>query len=76
MEIVTSWKKEGLEEGLAQGERNLVLRLLRKQVGRLPSAAIKQIEALPKDQIEELGEALLGFTCRGDLDAWLKSHRS
>ena len=35
MEIVTSWKKEGLEEGLAN-ERNLVVRQLRKQVGRLP----------------------------------------
>jgi hypothetical protein len=72
MEIVTSWKKEGLEEG----ERNLVLRLLRKQVGRLPGAAVKRIEALPIDRLEELGEALLDFTCRGDLDAWLKSPRS
>ena len=45
MEIVTSWKKEGLEEGLVQGEQNLLLRLLPKQVGRLPAAAVKQIEA-------------------------------
>ena len=75
MEIVTSWKKEGLEEGLAN-ERNLVVRQLRKQVGRLPAAAVKRIEAMPIDRLEELAEALLDFTCRGDLDAWLKSRRS
>jgi hypothetical protein len=75
MEIVTSWMKEGLEQGLEQGERTLLLRLLRKKLDGLDRATAKKIESLPKDRMEELGEALLSFTCRADLDAWLQSHR-
>ncbi len=76
MEIVTSWMERGLEKGLEQGERRLLLRQLRKQVGRLDRATVAQIESLPVDRLEELGEALLNFHSRSDLDAWLKSHRN
>ena len=38
MEIVTSWMKEGLEQGLEQGERTLLLRLLRKKLDGLDRA--------------------------------------
>ena len=71
MEIVTSWMREGME----QGKRELLLRQLRKQLGGLSRATAKRIETLPKDCLEELGEALLDFTCRSDLDAWLQTHR-
>ncbi len=74
MEIVTSWMREGLEQGFEQGERKLLLRQLRKQLGGLNRARAKQIQTLPKDCLEELGEALLAFTGPGDLDAWLQSH--
>jgi hypothetical protein len=91
MEIVTSWMQEGMEKGLALGmeqglekgleqglenERKLVLRLLRKQLGELDPAAVSEVTTLPMDRLEDLGEALLGFTGRGDLDVWLQSHRS
>ena len=69
--------EKGLEKGLEQGlenERNLVLRQLRKQLGDLDPANVKEIETLPMDLLEDLGEALLGFTGHGDLAAWLQSH--
>ncbi len=84
MEIVTSWMKEGLEkgrkqgleQGLEQGERKLLLRQLRKQLGGLGRTTARKIATLPKDRLEELGEALLDFTCPADLEAWLQSHRN
>ena len=79
MEIVTSWMEEGLEKGLEQGlehERKLVQRLLRRKLGDLDALAVTRIDALPRDLLEELGEALLDFAAYGDLDAWLRSHRA
>jgi hypothetical protein len=35
----------------------------------------RDFETLPLDDVEDLGEALLGFTGHGDLAAWLESHR-
>jgi hypothetical protein len=74
MEIVTSWMEQGLEQGLAKGERNMVLRLLRKRLGGLDRATELRIEALPAEALEQLGEALLDFSGPDDLDAWLQAH--
>ncbi|MCL4206173.1 MAG: DUF4351 domain-containing protein [Pirellulaceae bacterium] len=70
MEIVTSWMKKGRE----QGERTLVLRQLRKRLGALDRSSEEQIEALPPDAVERLGEALLDFSRSDDLQAWLQAH--
>jgi hypothetical protein len=67
MQIVTSWMQEGIE----QGERSLVVRLLTKRVGTLPSEVRDRIDQLPIDQVEALGEALLEFRTLTDLEAWL-----
>ena len=71
MQIVTSWMQEGIEQGIEQGERSLVLRLLTKRVGTLPSEVRDRIDQLPIDQVEALGEALLEFRTLTDLEAWL-----
>jgi flagellar biosynthesis/type III secretory pathway protein FliH len=71
--------EQGLEKGLEKGlenERKLVLRLLHKQLGEIGPAAMSEITTLQMDRLEDLGEALLDFRGRGDLDAWLQSHRS
>ena len=72
MEIVTSWMKKGLE----QGERTVVLRQLRKRLGLVSRETEDQIEALSKERLEQLEEALLDFRRRDDLDAWLQAHGS
>ena len=74
MEIVTSWMKKGLEQGREQGERTLVLRLLRKRLGELDRVTEERIEALPPEAVEQLGEALLDFSRRDDLQSWLQAH--
>lgn len=78
MEIVTSWMQEGIEQGIERGieqgierERSLVLRLLIKRVGLLPSEIRDRCDQLSIDQIEALGEALLEFTSLADLETWL-----
>ncbi len=86
MEIVTSWMEKGLERGLEQGlerglerglrrgERQLVLRQLRKRLGELDRETEQRIETLSSDGLEQLGEALLDFRRRDDLEGWLHVH--
>jgi predicted transposase/invertase (TIGR01784 family) len=67
-------KQEGIQEGREQGrvtEARLILRLLNRRVGELPQDIRQQIENLPLEQLENLGEALLDFTSMADLQAWL-----
>lgn len=71
MEVLTSWTEEGIERGRQEGERSLILRLLNRRVGTLPEAIQTQVEALPLEQLEMLGEALLDFTGLADLETWL-----
>jgi len=63
MEIRTSWGE--------RAERSLILRLLKRRVGEVPESLITQIESLPIEQLEALGEALLDFSSMADLENWL-----
>lgn len=74
MELTTSWKEEGIQIGLQQGECAIVLRLLARRLGRLPAATQKQIEQLPVPQLEALSEALLDFKQPAELTRWLERH--
>ena len=62
--------EEGLQEGLSQ-ERALVVRLLKRKVGKLPEATLLQVDQLSLMQLEDLAETLLDFDSLTDLDAWL-----
>ena len=59
-----------------EGEKSLILRQLTRQVGELPPDVRQQVEALPLEQLENLGEALLDFTSMPDLEAWLEENAS
>ncbi|MFO5493470.1 MAG: DUF2887 domain-containing protein, partial [Cuspidothrix sp.] len=63
--------QEGQQEGRQEGEANLLLRLLTKRCGMLSPSQEKQIRSLAVEQLESLGEALLDFTNKSDLDIWL-----
>jgi hypothetical protein len=77
MQITTSWEEKGIEKGIEQGARqearSLILRLLTRRVGQLPEAILAQVNELPIEQLEALGEALLDFVDLSDLQAWLAS---
>jgi len=74
MELMTSWERKGLEQGLAAGTERIVLRLLRHRFGELPSPVLSQIDRLNVDQLGDLSEALLDFNSASDLDQWLAAH--
>jgi Domain of unknown function (DUF4351) len=77
MQIVTSWMEQGIAEGERRGRteeaRSLVLRLLARRVGTLPADVEAQVQALALPQLEALGEALLDFSNRTDLELWLRT---
>jgi predicted transposase YdaD len=69
-------RKKGREEGIEEGEKSLILRLLTRRVGELPQEMRQQIESLSREQLENLGEALLDFQKMADLQAWLETSGS
>lgn len=71
MQIVTSWMKEGIEQGAIREARSLILRQLVRQVGEMPDVVRSQVNALPIEQLENLGESLLDFSSLTDLEQWL-----
>jgi predicted transposase/invertase (TIGR01784 family) len=80
-EVFAEGQEDGLDKGREEGWKEgrkaeavaLVLRQLTRRCGPLASAVEARIAALPVDQIEQLGEALLDFTDASDLTAWLKA---
>jgi len=90
MEIITSWKaegikegykqgmqtgiKQGMQQGMQQGELSIVIRLLARKFGELPSMLLDTICKLDTSLIEKLGDNLLDFNKREDLDVWLAEH--
>jgi predicted transposase YdaD len=83
--IYQKWRAEALKEGRAEGraegqvegirrESEFVLRLLQRRMGAVPEEWLARIRSLPIEQIEALGEALLGFESLTDLEGWLQTH--
>jgi predicted transposase YdaD len=66
--------EEGRQEGLALGEASANLRLLNRLYGPLTPATTDQLKALPLKQLQDLTDALLGFTAPQDLVDWLAAH--
>jgi predicted transposase YdaD len=73
-EVFQEGQQEGRQEGRQEGEANLLLRLLTKRYGMLSPSQEEQIRSLDVEQLESLGEALLDFTNKSDLDTWLSGH--
>ncbi|NLQ06196.1 DUF2887 domain-containing protein [Cylindrospermopsis raciborskii] len=63
-------------EGRQEGEVNLVLRLLTRKLANLSETMVKRVKKLTIPQLENLGEALLGFTQIGDLETFLSKLES
>jgi hypothetical protein len=67
MQLTTSWKEEGRQEG----QSNTILRLLNRKFGSLPNAIATQIESLETHRLDSLTEDLLDFNSLDDLNRWL-----
>jgi hypothetical protein len=55
---------------------NLVLKQLSRRFRTLESETTQKIQALPLEQLEQLAESLLDFTCPEDLETWLSNTES
>ena len=64
-------EERGKAEGKAEEGRSLVVRLLTRKLGNLSQQLQSQVNSLPIDRVESLGEALLDFTSIADLENWL-----
>jgi hypothetical protein len=67
MELTTSWKREGIREG----ERKVVLKLLTRRFGTLQPEEEKQIAKLDTEKLEQLAQDFLDFKDREELTDWL-----
>ncbi len=73
MQIVTSWMRQGLEQGEKQGELKLLMRQINRRFGEISPDLKGRIENLSTPELENLGEALLDFSDVVDLEAWFES---
>ena len=60
------------QEAQIEEAQVLILRQLNRRVGAITPETETQIRNLSLSQVEALGEALLDFSDRADLDQWLK----
>jgi predicted transposase YdaD len=74
MELTTTWKEEGRQEGEQAEALRLTLRLLTRRFGPLAPELGEQISKLPLTGLETLAEDLLDFTGVDDLRSWLATH--
>jgi hypothetical protein len=88
MQIVTSWEQQGiakgeekglqkgLQKGLLEGRqeqaRSLVLRQLKRKLGKVSKSIEQTIATLSIEHLNDLGEALLDFNTEADLRTWLQ----
>lgn len=67
--------QEILEEGKREEALSLTMRLLTRKIGTLEPELEAQIPELTKQELEDLGEALLDFSEPADLAAWLQDRQ-
>ena len=67
-------RAEGRAEGIKEGEISLLLRQLKRRLNQIEPEDENRLDRLSVEQLEALGEALLDFSNRDDLLAWLDNH--
>ncbi len=75
--IGESRQLEGEQRGELKGKlleaQQIVKRQLNRRVGELNPSLIKQLDALPIEELEELTDALLDFSTVASLEQWLRA---
>ncbi|MEG4395708.1 Rpn family recombination-promoting nuclease/putative transposase [Microcoleus sp. BROC3] len=66
--------EQGIEQGIKQGKLELVVRLLERRVGPLPSEIQTRISQLSAEQLENLGEAVLELASVSDVTDRLQTY--
>ena len=76
MEYLTPTERTGFNkgklEGKLEGKAELMISLLRQQLGELSSSSKKRIQQLSSEQLEALGQELFSLRNKAELMNWLK----
>lgn len=75
MNIVTSWMEQGIAQAEEQSrarEAALLVKLLRRNMGVVSTAAEQAIAQLSFEQFEQLGDVLFDFASEENLLTWLR----
>ena len=72
--FVQELMEEGREEGAHQSLVAQSVLQLRYKLGEVDAACVEQINALSRNQLEDLGIALFKFDSLDDLRQWLDAH--
>jgi hypothetical protein len=71
MPYITSIERIGIDKGRQEGQTALVVRLLKRRWGTLPSELEVRLSRLSLAQLENLGDSLLDFCDPSALQHWL-----
>ncbi|MCW3100183.1 MAG: hypothetical protein JWL77_5801 [Chthonomonadaceae bacterium] len=74
MELVSSWERKGIEQGLHEGQERIIARQIKKRFGIVSLGVTERLDTLSTDELDELGDAIFDFTSVVDLEAWLSQH--
>ncbi|HEY0476453.1 MAG TPA: DUF4351 domain-containing protein [Kofleriaceae bacterium] len=67
-DIVENWRREAIQEGLAQGERKVLLRLLRRRFGAAVDGEVeRRVQAATAGQVEVWAERVLSAATLAEL---------
>ena len=72
-QVYLEWEQKTREQGFEQGKKSLILSLLTRRFGEIPSGTQAQIDRLNLSQLDSLGETLLDFASLADLQTWLET---
>lgn len=67
MEITTSWERKGR----AEGQADLLIRLLHKKFTNVPPEMENQVKALPPEKLQQLAEAIFDLETIEDVKGFL-----
>ena len=73
-EVLQIGRREGEQQGMQQGETNMVIRQLTRRFGNLTPNQLKKVRSLSLPQLESLGEGLLDFNNLSDLENWFMNN--
>ena len=71
MEITTSWEQKGKMAGRAEGQADLLIRLLHKRFTTVPKEVENQVRTLPPERLQQLAEAIFDLKSIDDIKTFL-----
>ena len=71
MEMWSDAGRAGETRGLQRGKEELIVFLIKRRFGSVPSQVVERLDGLSAEELQELGGALFDFGSVADLENWL-----